>query len=211
MTTATSGVLARFPLLLPVRNSFASYGASAVAPRPAVSFGGKSVSAVAMLVGGGLELQLPLYCVDDVPKTIVDLRPEGAPALRTVNCQRTQITTRAVHDLLRDTQGRLARMPPDPVTGEPRSGQELSRDSPTLLSDLVDSLGVQVIIARLHSPIAKVTPGYLELLHITRSSFTIDPGFLVFKSGDCEGSQAGGDGRVKKVTVVVHKWALVDT
>ena len=28
---ATSGVLARFPLLLPVRNSFASYGASAVA------------------------------------------------------------------------------------------------------------------------------------------------------------------------------------
>jgi hypothetical protein len=30
MTTATSGVLARFPLLLPVRNSFASYGASAV-------------------------------------------------------------------------------------------------------------------------------------------------------------------------------------
>ena len=26
-----------------------------------------------------------------------------------------------------------------------------------------------------------------------------------------EGSQAGGDGRVKKVTVVVHKWALVDT
>jgi hypothetical protein len=31
MTTATSGVLARFPLLLPVRNSFVSYGASAVA------------------------------------------------------------------------------------------------------------------------------------------------------------------------------------
>ena len=30
MTTATSGVLARFPLLLPVRNSFARYGASAV-------------------------------------------------------------------------------------------------------------------------------------------------------------------------------------
>ena len=30
LTTATSGVLARFPLLLPVRNSFASYGASAV-------------------------------------------------------------------------------------------------------------------------------------------------------------------------------------
>jgi len=30
MTTATSGVLARFPLLLPVRNSFVSYGASAV-------------------------------------------------------------------------------------------------------------------------------------------------------------------------------------
>jgi len=30
MTTATSGVLARFPLLLPVRNSVASYGASAV-------------------------------------------------------------------------------------------------------------------------------------------------------------------------------------
>jgi hypothetical protein len=27
---ATLGVLARFPLLLPVRNSFASYGASAV-------------------------------------------------------------------------------------------------------------------------------------------------------------------------------------
>ena len=38
------------------------------APRPAVSFGGKSVSAVAMLVGGGLELPLPLYCVDDVSK-----------------------------------------------------------------------------------------------------------------------------------------------
>jgi hypothetical protein len=31
MTTATSGVLARFPWLLPVRNSVASYGASAVA------------------------------------------------------------------------------------------------------------------------------------------------------------------------------------
>jgi hypothetical protein len=31
VTTATSGVLARFPWLLPVRNSFASYGASAVA------------------------------------------------------------------------------------------------------------------------------------------------------------------------------------
>jgi hypothetical protein len=30
MTTATSVVLARFPLLLPVRNSFASYGASTV-------------------------------------------------------------------------------------------------------------------------------------------------------------------------------------
>jgi hypothetical protein len=30
MTTATSGVLARFPWLLPVRNSFASYGASTV-------------------------------------------------------------------------------------------------------------------------------------------------------------------------------------
>ena len=30
MTTATSGVLARFPWLLPVRNSFASYGASSV-------------------------------------------------------------------------------------------------------------------------------------------------------------------------------------
>ena len=30
VTTVTSGVLARFPLLLPVRNSFASYGASAV-------------------------------------------------------------------------------------------------------------------------------------------------------------------------------------
>ena len=30
MTTATSGVLARFPLLLPVWNSFVSYGASAV-------------------------------------------------------------------------------------------------------------------------------------------------------------------------------------
>ena len=30
MTMATSGVLARFPWLLPVRNSFASYGASAV-------------------------------------------------------------------------------------------------------------------------------------------------------------------------------------
>jgi hypothetical protein len=30
MTTPTSGVIVRFPLLLPVRNSFASYGASAV-------------------------------------------------------------------------------------------------------------------------------------------------------------------------------------
>ena len=34
MTTATSGVLARFPLLVPVRNSCASYGASAVARTP---------------------------------------------------------------------------------------------------------------------------------------------------------------------------------
>ena len=124
------------------------------APRPAVSFGGKSVSAVAMLVGVGLEWQLPLYCVDDVSKALVDLRPEGAPALRTVNCQRTHLTTRAVHDLLRDAQGRLARMPPD-STGEPRSGAELHRDSPALLSALVDSLGVQVLIARLHSPIAR--------------------------------------------------------
>ena len=155
------------------------------APRPAVSFGGKSVSAVAMLVGGGLELPLPLYCVDDVSKALVDLRPEGAPALRTQNCNRNQITKRAVHDLLRDAQGRLARMPPD-STGEPRSGAELHRDSPALLSALVDSLGVQVLIAQLHSPIAQVTPGYPALLHITRSSFAIDPGFLVFKSGDGE-------------------------
>ena len=34
MTTATSGVLARFPLLVPVRNSCASYGASTVARTP---------------------------------------------------------------------------------------------------------------------------------------------------------------------------------
>jgi len=34
MTTATSGVIARFPLLLPVRNSVASYGASAVTRTP---------------------------------------------------------------------------------------------------------------------------------------------------------------------------------
>ena len=34
VTTAMSGVLARFPLLLPVRNSFASYGASAVTRTP---------------------------------------------------------------------------------------------------------------------------------------------------------------------------------
>jgi hypothetical protein len=85
------------------------------APRPAVSFGGKSVSAVAMLVGGGLELPMPLYRVDDVSKALVDLRPQGAPALKTVNCHRTKITTRAAHDLLRNTHARLARMPPDPV------------------------------------------------------------------------------------------------
>ena len=88
------------------------------APRPAVSFGDKSVSAVAMLVGGGLELPLPLYCVDDVSKALVDLRPEGAPALKTAKFQRTHLTTRAVYDLLRDAQGRLARMPPDSKTGE---------------------------------------------------------------------------------------------
>jgi len=74
------------------------------APRPAVSFGGKSVSAVAMLVGGGLELPLPLYCVDDVSKALVDLRPEGAPALSTANLNRTKTTTRIVHDLLRDQE-----------------------------------------------------------------------------------------------------------
>ena len=34
MTTATSVVIDRFPLLLPVRNSVASYGASAVARTP---------------------------------------------------------------------------------------------------------------------------------------------------------------------------------
>jgi hypothetical protein len=34
VTTAMSGVLARFPLLVPVRNSFASYGASAVTRTP---------------------------------------------------------------------------------------------------------------------------------------------------------------------------------
>ena len=34
VTTAMSGVLARFPWLLPVRNSFASYGASAVTRTP---------------------------------------------------------------------------------------------------------------------------------------------------------------------------------
>jgi hypothetical protein len=39
-------------------------------PRPTVSFGGKSVSVVAMLVGGRLELPLPLYCVDDVSKAL---------------------------------------------------------------------------------------------------------------------------------------------
>jgi hypothetical protein len=43
------------------------------------------MSAVAMLVGGGLELPLPLYCVDDVSKALVNLRPEGAPELCTVN------------------------------------------------------------------------------------------------------------------------------
>ena len=67
------------------------------APRPAVSFGGKSVSAVAMLVGVGLEWQLPLYCVDDVSKVLVDLRPEGAPEIRTENCQGTKITKSAEH------------------------------------------------------------------------------------------------------------------
>ncbi len=30
-------------------------------------------------------MPLPLYCVDDVSKTLVDLRPEGAPTLKTVN------------------------------------------------------------------------------------------------------------------------------
>ena len=34
VTTATSGVIDRFPLLLPVRNSVASYGASTVARTP---------------------------------------------------------------------------------------------------------------------------------------------------------------------------------
>jgi hypothetical protein len=72
------------------------------APRSAVSFGGKLVSTVAMLVGGRLELPLPLYCVDDVSKALVDLRPEGAPAIKTANFQHTHLTTRAVHDLLRD-------------------------------------------------------------------------------------------------------------
>ena len=103
-----------------------------------------------------------------------------------MKCNRNEITKRVVHDLLRDTHGRLSRMPPDPVTGETQSGAELDRDSPALLSSLVDSLGVQFLIVRLHSPIPKVTPGYPTLLHITRSSFTIDPGFLVFKSGDGE-------------------------
>ena len=56
----------------------------------------------AMLVGGRLELPLPLYCVDDVSKALVDLRPEGALTLKTANFQRTHLTTRAVHDLLRD-------------------------------------------------------------------------------------------------------------
>ena len=44
------------------------------APRPAVSFGGKSVSAVAMLVGGGLEL--PLLRAANM--TEVQLTVEGA-------------------------------------------------------------------------------------------------------------------------------------
>jgi hypothetical protein len=57
-----------------------------------VSFSGQSMSAVAMLVGGGLELQLPLYCVDDVLKTLVNLRPEGEPVLKTVNFHCTRIT-----------------------------------------------------------------------------------------------------------------------
>ena len=51
---------------------------------------------------GLVELPLPLYCVDDVSKALVDLRPEGAPALKTVNFHRAHITTRSVHDLLRD-------------------------------------------------------------------------------------------------------------
>jgi hypothetical protein len=82
---------------------------------------------------------------------LVNLRPEGAPAIRTVNCHHTHLTMRDVHDLLRFAHGRLVRMPPYPVTGEPQSGQELHRDTPALLSALVDSLGVQVLIARLHS------------------------------------------------------------
>ncbi len=54
MTTATSGVLARFPWLLPVRNSFASYGASAVtrtSDRGHVAEAKKTNLNVALLVG----------------------------------------------------------------------------------------------------------------------------------------------------------------
>jgi hypothetical protein len=63
VTTAMSGVLARFPLLLPVRNSFASYGASAVTrtrDRGHVAEVKKPISSGAVSIRVSKETFLPL-------------------------------------------------------------------------------------------------------------------------------------------------------
>ncbi len=55
VVAATSGVLARFPLLLPVRNSFASYGASAVAR---TSDRGRVAEAINQYRSGGVSIRV---------------------------------------------------------------------------------------------------------------------------------------------------------
>ena len=68
------------------------------APRPAVSFGGKSVSAVAMLVGGGLEL--PIQTLEFLVKLH---RAQDRAILRAANMTEVQLTVEgAEHDVVDD-------------------------------------------------------------------------------------------------------------
>jgi hypothetical protein len=71
MTTATSGVIARFPLLLPVRNSVASYGASAVAR---TSDRGHVAEAINQYRSGGVSIQ---YSVFSNCSSTVTVSPSG--------------------------------------------------------------------------------------------------------------------------------------
>jgi hypothetical protein len=117
---ATSGVLARFPLLLPVRNSFASYGASAVAR---TSDRGHVAEAINQYRSGGVSirvsketflpsasLQLGTRLTDDdrpcrqapPPRTHAGVQSPAAHPRRTahpvrMNCPNTHVSARTQH------------------------------------------------------------------------------------------------------------------